>query len=85
MTLEQLQMPKLQAYAFVTIVATFEYGPVNHLVRSFKSYMSVKHEVHTLSNTRIIKVFLNCHWNKVSMTASSTRYVGCPGLHIFQI
>ena len=73
MTLEKLQMAKLQAYASVAMVTTFQYWPANHLVKS-KSYMSAKHEVHTPSHARIIKVFLSCHGNKVSMTASTTRY-----------
>ena len=32
--------------------------------------MSTEHEVHCLSNGRIIKVVLSCHGNKVSKTAS---------------
>ena len=34
--------------------------------------MSAKHEVHTPSNARIIKILLSFHGNKVSMTASTT-------------
>ena len=30
--------------------------------------MSAKHEVHTSSNARILKVFLSCHGTKVSMS-----------------
>ena len=37
MKLEELQMAKLQAYAFVAMVGTFQYCPVNHLVKLPKS------------------------------------------------
>ena len=47
-----------------------------------KSYMSAKHEVHYPFNTRIIKVVLSCHGNKVSKTASTTRYCYDPGTYI---
>ena len=41
--------------------------------------MSAKNEVHTPLNARIIKVFLSCHGNKISMTASTTDTDVVPG------